>query len=132
MPKILILFRGLPGSGKSTLAQNLCDAVLSADDYFHQPSINGWKYQFNPEDIRDAHKRCISNTEVALKRGLGRVGVANTFTQEWEMKPYFDLAEKYGYTISTVIVENRHRSSNTHGVPSEVIQGMKDRFDLVL
>ena len=35
--------------------------------------------------------------------------VHNTFTKEWEMKAYFDLAEKYGYNLYTIIIENRHK-----------------------
>jgi hypothetical protein len=58
--------------------------------------------------------------------------VSNTFTQEWEMQPYFDLAEKYGYMVFSIIVENRHGGSNQHGVPAEAIQRMKDRFNVKL
>ena len=31
-----------------------------------------------------------------LSSGVSRIVVSNTFTQEWEMTPYFELAEKYG------------------------------------
>lgn len=58
--------------------------------------------------------------------------VSNTFTQEWEMEPYFKLAEKYGYTVFSVIVENRHGGKNEHGVPEEKVQVMKDRFQIKL
>lgn len=33
--------------------------------------------------------------------------VSNTFTQEWEMIPYFEMANKYGYMVFSIIVENR-------------------------
>jgi len=58
--------------------------------------------------------------------------VSNTFTQEWEMEPYFKLAEKYGYTVFSVIVENRHGGKNEHGVPEEKVQVMKNRFQIKL
>jgi hypothetical protein len=58
--------------------------------------------------------------------------VSNTFTQEWEMKPYFELAKTYGYTVFTLIVENRHGGKNTHGVPDEKLEQMKNRFEIKL
>ena len=60
------------------------------------------------------------------------IGVANTFTQEWEMAPYFEMAEKFGWRISTVIVENRHNGENIHGVPVDKIEQMEDRFQIKL
>jgi hypothetical protein len=56
--------------------------------------------------------------------------VSNTFTQEWEMKPYFDMAEIFDYKVFCLIVENRHGGINQHGVPEDKIQLMKDRFEI--
>ncbi|MEY4572456.1 MAG: hypothetical protein RLZ10_1695, partial [Bacteroidota bacterium] len=61
---------------------------------------------------------------------FSKVVVANTFTEEWEMKPYFEMAERYNYRIHTIIVENRHGGENVHGVPKEKLQQMKDRFQI--
>jgi hypothetical protein len=61
-----------------------------------------------------------------------RFAVSNTFTQEWEMKPYFDLAKKYGYKVFTVIVENRHGGKNVHNVPDEALEKMRNRFEIKL
>jgi hypothetical protein len=58
--------------------------------------------------------------------------VSNTFTQEWEMKPYMDMAKDWGYRVFTIIVENRHGGVNQHGVPNEKLQQMKDRFEIKL
>ena len=60
------------------------------------------------------------------------VSVSNTFTQEWEMEAYYKLAEQYGYTVFTVIVENRHGGVNQHGVPEDKIEIMKNRFEIKL
>jgi hypothetical protein len=60
------------------------------------------------------------------------VVVSNTFTQEWEMEPYFELAKKYGYKVFTVIVENRHGGTNEHNVPEDKIEQMKTRFEFKL
>jgi hypothetical protein len=63
---------------------------------------------------------------------FSRIIVSNTFTQEWEMKSYFELAEQYDYKVYSLIVENRHGGVNEHGVPDEVLTKMKDRFEVKL
>ena len=58
--------------------------------------------------------------------------VSNTFTQEWEMEPYYWLADQYGYRVSSIIVENRHQGVNEHGVPQETLIKMRERFEVKL
>jgi hypothetical protein len=58
--------------------------------------------------------------------------VSNTFTQEWEMEKYYELAEEYGYKVFSIIVENRHGGINQHGVPAEKLEQMKNRFQIKL
>jgi hypothetical protein len=48
------------------------------------------------------------------------------------MSEYFELAKQYGYQVFTIIVENRHGGVNQHGVPTDKIQQMKDRFEVKL
>ena len=129
MAKTLILVRGLPGSGKTTFARILgAGPVISADDYF----MHNGKYIFKPEELGRAHKSCQAETAAYMYEGRGRVYVANTFTTESEMKPYFDLAKKYAYIVFTVIVENRHGGSSVHNVPEASVQAMKNRFSIKL
>jgi hypothetical protein len=66
------------------------------------------------------------------KRESCSIIVSNTFTQEWEMEPYFELAEKYGYDVFSIIVENRHGGKNIHDCPEEKVQIMRDRFEVQL
>lgn len=61
-----------------------------------------------------------------------RIAVSNTFTQEWEMKPYFELAQKHGYRVFSLVVENRHGGVNEHNVPAETLEKMKQRFEIKL
>lgn len=61
-----------------------------------------------------------------------KIVVSNTFTQEWEMKPYMNMAKEWGYTVFSIIVENRHGGVNQHGVPEDKLQQMKDRFEIKL
>jgi predicted kinase len=131
--KELFLLRGLPGSGKSTLAKmlvgdkNYCHK--EADMYFVDRVGN---YNFNPSQLKDAHKWCQDEIEFAMKYDHSPVVVSNTFTQEWEMQSYYELAEKYGYRVHSLIVENRHGGVNEHGVPEDKLEIMKNRFEVKL
>ena len=58
--------------------------------------------------------------------------VSNTFTQEWEMEAYFDLAKQWNYRVTSLIVENRHGGVNVHGVPDDKLEQMKNRFEVQL
>jgi len=126
--KELFLLRGLPGSGKSTLAESLGGSHMEADKYF---TYEG-KYEFDVTKIKDAHDWCQNAVRVFMENKNKRVVVSNTFTQEWEMKPYFDLAEKHGYKVYSLIVENRHGGVNEHGVPEDKLEIMKKRFEMKL
>jgi predicted kinase len=126
--KELFLLRGLPGSGKSTLAKSLGGSHMEADKYF---TYEG-KYEFDVTKLKDAHDWCQNAVRVFMENKNKRVIVSNTFTQEWEMKPYFELAEKYGYKTYSIIVENRHGGVNEHGVPEDKLEIMKKRFEMKL
>jgi len=132
--KSLYLLRGLPGAGKSTLAKKLGDAHFEADMYF--TNENG-QYIFNGADIKKAHEWCQNEVQLAMilnhTSGLNEsIVVSNTFTQEWEMAPYYKLAETYGYRVFSLIVENRHGGENLHNVPEDKIEAMRERFEVKL
>jgi predicted kinase len=139
MEKVLYIVRGIPGSGKSTFAKKLVGEdflVFEADKYFVNQD-NG-KYEFDISKIKDAHKWCQNLVENCMKDNMinnqyyPEIAVSNTFTQEWEMRPYFELAKTYGYKVFSVIVENRHGGTNQHEVPEEVITKMCERFEITL
>ena len=131
--KELFLLRGLPGSGKSTLAKSLDGIHIEADQFF---MIDG-EYRFDVSKLKEAHNNCLSRVKSYMyiyssKDTSERLIVSNTFTQEWEMKPYFELAEKNGYRVYSLIVENRHGGINEHGVPDDKLEQMKNRFEVKL
>ena len=131
--KELFLLRGLPGSGKSTLAKSLGGIHIEADQYF---MVDG-EYKFDGCKIKLAHNYCQSQTGAWMgsngeQLNVDRIVVSNTFTQEWEMQPYFEMAEKYGYRVYSLIVENRHGGVNEHGVPEEKLKQMKNPFEFSL
>jgi predicted kinase len=133
MEKILTICRGIPGSGKGTFAKTLGGIHVEADQYFMEDGV----YKWDPTMIKNAHNYCQGQTQAWMKTDsdqidTSKIVVSNTFTQEWEMEPYFKLAEQYGYKVFTIVVENRHGGVNQHGVPDEVITKMRDRFEIKL
>jgi hypothetical protein len=136
MEKNLYIVRGLPGSGKSTFARSIAKPyqIFEADQYF----MKRGKYNFDPTKLRDAHDSCKQRVVNRMRESLfnsiffRNIVVSNTFTQDWEMKFYRNIARKYGYKVHTIIVENRHKGTNVHGVPEDKIEIMKDRFEIKL
>jgi predicted kinase len=131
--KTLYIVRGVPGSGKSTFAKTLGGTHFETDNYF---MIDG-EYKFDFTKIKEAHNWCQSEVSNAMllnyTTGINeKIVVSNTFTQEWEMEPYFEMAKEWGYTVFTVVVENRHGGENQHGVPEDKLEIMRNRFEIKL
>jgi predicted kinase len=123
--KELILLRGLPGSGKSTFAKRICNQHVETDMFF----MEGGEYKFDASKLKQAHEWCQWKTENWMKMRY-HIVVSNTFTQEWEMEPYYKLAEQYGYRVHSIIMENRHNGVNEHNVPEDKLEQMKKRFEV--
>jgi len=129
--KELVLLRGIPGAGKSSVAkmmESLGALIIAADD-FHM--ING-VYDWKPERVAWAHRMCQLATDKAMACREPVIVVHNTFTTEKEMEEYVQFADKYGYTVRTLIVENRHGSKNVHNVPDATLDKMERRFSVKL
>lgn len=132
--KDLILLRGLPGSGKSTLAAVLAEhgryPVYAIDDYFTDK--NSGAYVFNFRENHLAYKTCEDAVYQAMKRGEPKIFVANTFTMDWEIEPYFKLANAFEYQVFVVTVEKHHNAPNIHEVTDEQIQRMAEKYKVKL
>lgn len=130
MGKVLVIFRGLPGSGKSFTASLFFgnDNICSADDYFIRDGV----YKFNQFELKKAHKYCIEKARNLMMSGIDKIAISNTNTTEKELAPYFKMAEEYGYSVISLVVENRHGNSNVHGVPADKLVAMKERFNIKL
>lgn len=123
----LILIRGLPGSGKSTFARKFAAmgyAWFEADQYFE--TSNG-EYRFDRTCLRDAHNVCQQQTYDALYQG-NNVVVSNTFSRQWEIQPYRDMASNLGARLTIVICEGNY--GNVHSVPEAAITAMRERWEV--
>jgi predicted kinase len=135
MGGILIILRGLPGSGKTSFAKYMfSNNVFEADQYFYDENGN---YNFDATKLHDAHMNCQNRVEKLMQMSSttqygSEIVVSNTSTTEKELKPYYDLAEKYDYKVVSLIVENRHGSKNVHNVPDEKLEQMRNRFSIKL
>lgn len=131
---LLILLRGLPGSGKSTLAAELSEngkyPVFAIDDYFTDPKTGAYCFEFEKNHL--AYKQCEMNAKKAIEEGIKKIFVDNTFTLEWEMDPYFKLADEYGYKVFVATIENRHGSENIHQVSNEQLEKMASKYKVKL
>lgn len=135
--KTLILLRGLPGAGKSTFANYIWEsnAIFEADQYFYDEEGN---YNFDAVKLPLAHKWCQLRVRHAMEENqenpqyFSEIIVSNTSTTEKELQPYIDLANEYGYSVISLIVENRHGNTSVHGVPDETLEKMRKRFEISL
>ena len=141
----LILVRGVSGAGKSTIGEMFDDGattrILSTDDLFYVDA----EYKFDPSKLAEYHQAIIDKVESLMVEydwkimdhdyswfPIDRIVVCNTFTQMWEMEPYFNLAKKHDWCIHTIIAENRHGSDSIHDVPADVIKSQRERFEVIL
>jgi predicted kinase len=130
---VLILLRGLPGTGKSTLATSLAEnkyPVISVDDYFINPHTQTYVFEFAKNHL--AYKSCEERTEAHMKQDTPKIFIANTFTMDWELTPYFKLANTYKYQLHVVTVEKYHSGKNVHDVTEEQLNKMAEKYKVKL
>jgi len=123
MEKILYILCGAPGSGKSTLAKTL-GVVCEADQYF---SLNG-QYKYDKSKIGDAHEWCRNKVRSLMSLKEPKIVVSNINAEEWEFRPYVNMAQEFGYQVFYLVVENRHNGTNVHDCPNEKVSLFKKKI----
>ena len=136
MKKEIIILRGISCSGKSTLAKQLVGngVILSTDDYFMKNGI----YNFDPTKLGIYHKNNQDRAEKSMIDGISPIVVDNIFYKEWEIKPYVQLANKYGYEVNIkelptpdideLMKRQESRKSINKSLPREVVERMIKKF----
>lgn len=98
--KMVVLMRGLPGCGKSYFTNELVErasalgiesAVCSANRYFYDEQ---GRYQFNPYDLVDNHRRCFEEFEQHLNGLPQLIIVDNTNITKNEIDPYVRAVDR--------------------------------------
>lgn len=121
----LILVRGVSGSGKSTFAKKMASeigaCVFETDEFF----IVEGEYRFDPSKLGWAHKSNQRRTLKALEEGK-TVIVPNTLTTMREIRDYTSMAESLGIPVK--VYRSEGRFNNTHGVPPEKVEAMRNRM----
>ena len=122
----LTLIRGLPGSGKSTMARKI--AVETGALHVEADMWINYSEKWRKESVKMAHAICQEQANKALYYGRDTV-VSNTFTQQWEMQPYLDMARHYGAQVEIITTAGDYGS--VHNVPDDVIAAMRERWEEV-
>lgn len=135
MPKMLVC-RGIPSSGKSFIAKQLNESlkgiILSTDSVLYDST---GQYLFSADYMGLSHALNQAKCKEVCRRGLNVI-IDNTNTTTKEVQPYYDIAMEYGYDFEMVLpstswmwdVEECFKR-NTHNVPLETIQRMRNRFE---
>lgn len=141
MSKELFLIRGVQGAGKSSVAKRLSSNICEIDQFWYhrkkadgtvERNVEGGEYIFDPSLVHLASQFCLDRCEMFMRNRRERVVVANTFSTTKELKPYYELAEKYDYMTFSIIVENRHGGTNVHDVSEDIVNRLKRRFEVKL
>lgn len=128
--KTLYILRGVSGCGKTTLAKNLEHSLpncitCAADDYYYDEDGN---YNWKVENLKSAHKMCQGKVDSAMFLDVKNIVVHNTNTAQKEIQPYLNMAEKYGYCVVSLVVENLHGNKDVHNVPQDTRDAQEQRL----
>lgn len=124
------IIRGLPGCGKTTLAEFLADEInwavaIGPDDYEgYYPDGNVGdpeSYRYTPECHDEAHEWMQSEVDELMRRGCHYIFVHEVCTTGERIDPLLELAEKHGFEVVSMVVENRHGSESVHSVPDDIM-----------
>ena len=115
MVKNLYIFRGVPGAGKSTVSHEFAGngeyPVIEDDKYFIVEGVDRRAEDYdNEKHNKLAAQWSLDRLEEVMEEGIEKVFVANPFIKQKYLTPYFELANKYGYRVTSMVVENYHES----------------------
>jgi predicted kinase len=120
----LILVRGLAGSGKTTFTQTMFDGVLKLET--DMLCMKDGEYQWLSGQGWTRHELIRMVVNFTLGEGADVV-VSNTFSTRWELEPYLKMGKMFGAKI--IIYKMLGKFKSVHGVPEDVIDAMRNRWE---
>lgn len=153
MPSRVILLVGCAGSGKSTYARShfLGAKIVSSDHFFERMAIatnRTYRQVFDVQLLRDSHKQCELEFQVALEKGTPLVIVDNTNVHPADRQRYIKSAAGLGcetelhvfspWIYGTPCLSPRQiqdyvdlcHGRSTHAVPFETVAQQFSKLDL--
>jgi predicted kinase len=126
--------RGIPGSGKSTWIKNYHpNGIIFSADNFHINKETG-EYKYDVSKSAEAHHWCLRQyNEALIENNSDRtIIVDNTNVRQFEIAPYYKLAEAYGFPVCVMWFlcdPELGIKRNVHNVPAHIIHQMARSFD---
>ncbi len=132
MSQVLTLIRGAPGSGKTTLARMIQKAtehntpvIVEMDDWRVKDGV--YTHTSDPTENARISNLCITRTKELLFAGHSVI-VSNTFIKRRYLLPYEQLAKFLRIPMAVYVCTGQH--DNVHGVPDNVVAGMRRALEL--
>lgn len=126
---MVIIIRGLPGAGKTHFARDQYPGalLLEGDQYFITPE---GLYKFGEGKLSNSTEYVKIMLKAALETGIKTVVITGTSPDGTTAKEYAKIARHYGHTVKYIWIDydNGNTNQNRHGVPSDVINKMKNAW----
>lgn len=128
---MLSIIRGLPGSGKTFYAHSEGFGnvlVIEADQRFVRPD-GEYRFEYGRDDTYTYIEDMLI---VAFMHKLKHVIVTTSSGKTEVIQRYVDLAKKYGHKVRVAWLDYLNGSgvNNIHHVPDDVMQKMKEEWEL--
>jgi hypothetical protein len=88
--------------------------------------VKNGEYQWSPDTLKASHDWCFDTFANAAIVGMDVV-VSNTFTKRWELERYIKFC--IDNVLQYKIIRCVGKYKNDHGVPENIVQAMKNRFE---
>lgn len=129
MQNTFYIVRGCSGSGKTSFAKTLHEALFNSywcetDKLLYDADGT---YHWTRDRVCWAHHETARMLEAAFEFGYQNIILSDTSAKAKFFKGYLELAQKHGYRIVSLVVENRHGNESLHGVDPYTLELQRQR-----